>query len=126
MTDPTQPARDPKPAIVRCVSCDGFGWFEQGTQTTECDWCGGIGYVYRQPSGLDQRIPSHDYERIADQLETLEQQRLRELGYQGQARQPWQQAVRKGTSGGENPYASDDDTHDRAPDTHNTHDNDTT
>ena len=36
--------------IVRCISCDGYGWFEEDGISEDCDWCGGIGYVYRDPN----------------------------------------------------------------------------
>lgn len=92
--------------IARCISCDGYGWHqdEEG-QTTDCDWCGGIGYVYRSSDGVDSRIPPADYGRVADQLEQLDQQRLRELGYRGAAKRPWEQDIRKGTKGGQKPTA---------------------
>ena len=35
-------------------------------------------------------------------------ERLRELGYQGAARKPWQQQIRKDTQLGRNPYQEDD------------------
>ncbi|GIL11421.1 MAG: hypothetical protein BroJett038_01410 [Chloroflexota bacterium] len=81
--------------IVRCISCDGYGWFEEDGETVECDWCGGIGYVYRGADGADRRIPAGDYEAVAAQLERLEQERLRALGYTGQARRPWEQKIRQ-------------------------------
>jgi hypothetical protein len=91
---------------VRCISCDGFGWLEDeftGEQS-DCDWCGGAGYVYRDAQGVDHKIPPADYARISAVLEILEEERLREMGYSGQAKKPWEQDVRKGTQGGENPY----------------------
>lgn len=83
--------------IVRCVSCEGYGWFtdEDDGQVMDCDWCGGAGYVYRDAGGVDHKIPEADYGAVADRLETLEIERLREMGYTGQARKPWEQAVRK-------------------------------
>ena len=82
--------------IVRCVSCDGYSWFEDDDGSAQdCDWCGGVGYVYRDPNGVDRRIPESDYPQVADRLEQLEIERLREIGYTGEAKHPWQQAVRK-------------------------------
>ena len=85
--------------IVRCVSCDGYGWFKEisgGDETTEgCDWCGGIGYVYRDEGGVDHRIPDSDYDGISAELERLEKERMRELGYSGDAVHPRDQKVRK-------------------------------
>lgn len=96
--------------IVRCPSCDGYGWFDDdmmGDGGQECDWCGGIGYVYRAQDGTDAPIPRADYARLADELEALERERLREMGYQGEAKKPWEQDVRQGTRGGINPYEED-------------------
>lgn len=97
--------------IFRCASCDGFGWFDSGGSgpPEDCDWCGGVGYVYNL-AGRDEIIPNEDYGALADQLEALELERLRELGYQGIAKRPWQQAIRKDTQLGRNPYneATDD------------------
>ena len=97
--------------ISRCVSCDGFGWFEDefSGEAEDCDWCAGAGYVYRDAAGRDSPIPKADYERVADELERLELERLREMGYQGGARQPWRQAIRKHTHLGRDPYQSADD-----------------
>jgi len=83
--------------IVQCPSCDGYGWFEVDFDGTvaDCEWCGGTGYVYRNADGLDQKIPESDYGRVADKLEGLEQQRLRKMGYTGQAKHPSQQAIRQ-------------------------------
>lgn len=91
--------------IVRCISCEGYGWFESGLDgdTEDCDWCGGVGYVYRDEAGVDQQIPRSDYGKVADQLEALDQERMRDMGYQGTAKKPWQQDIRKGTKGGEYP-----------------------
>ena len=82
---------------MRCVSCEGFGWFEdeEDGQVMDCDWCGGAGYVYRDASGVDHPIPEADYGAVADVLEKLEAERLREMGYTGEAKKPWEQAVRK-------------------------------
>jgi hypothetical protein len=82
--------------IVRCVSCDGFGWMdnEETGQAADCDWCGGVGYVYRDAQGVDRRIPEADYAAVAGTLEALEAERLREMGYTGSARRPWEQAIR--------------------------------
>ena len=92
--------------IVRCASCEGFGWFEDdfSGEAEDCDWCGGAGYVYRDDAGRDTPISKADYASVADELEQLELERLRELGYQGAARKPWQQAIRKDTNLGQDPY----------------------
>ncbi len=83
--------------IVRCAACDGYGWLDDDEDgEIECRWCGGIGYVYRDAQGVDRRIPPSDYERQAETLERLELERLREIGYSGQAKKPWEQAVRQG------------------------------
>ncbi len=83
--------------IVRCVSCEGYGWFEneEDSGTVDCDWCGGAGYVYRDERDIDHKIPEVDYGKVADTLEKLEIERLREMGYTGEAKKPWEQAVRK-------------------------------
>ncbi|MBZ0298290.1 MAG: hypothetical protein K8J31_01035 [Anaerolineae bacterium] len=81
--------------IVRCVSCEGYGWFEEDGQTGDCDWCGGVGYVYRDERSVDHKIPAADYGAVADTLEKLEIQRLRDMGYTGQAKKPWDQAIRR-------------------------------
>jgi len=82
--------------IVRCISCDGYGWFKDDEdQAEDCDWCGGIGYVYRDAEGLDHRIPPADYAQISTKLEELEKQRMRELGYSGDAVHPRDQKVRR-------------------------------
>jgi hypothetical protein len=81
--------------IVRCVSCEGYGWFEDDGAVMDCDWCGGVGYVYRDASGVDRKIPEADYGAVADVLERLDAERLREMGYTGEAKKPWEQAVRK-------------------------------
>ena len=96
--------------ILRCPSCEGFGWSEDDLsgEAEDCEWCGGIGYVYHQ-NGLDQKIPQSDMEKpeIAARLEALEAERMREIGYSGEAKKPWQQEFRKGTKGGMNPYEQD-------------------
>lgn len=91
------------PEIVRCVSCDGYGWLEDDDgEAVDCDWCGGVGYVYREGS-TDRRIPPADFDVMADVLERLDAERLREMGYSGAAKKPWEQAIRKGTKGGQVP-----------------------
>ena len=81
--------------LVRCVSCDGYGWFEElEGDTVDCDWCGGTGYVYRDTNDVDRKIREADYGKVADQLETLEAVRMREMGYSGEAKKPWEQAIR--------------------------------
>jgi hypothetical protein len=97
---------------VRCISCDGFGWIEDdfSGESSDCDWCGGVGYVYRDEQGIDHKIPPADLAPLHDVLEQLEQERLREMGYSGQAKKPWEQDVRKGTQGGTNPYEDDSET----------------
>ncbi|MBZ0286037.1 MAG: hypothetical protein K8I30_00375 [Anaerolineae bacterium] len=82
--------------IMRCPSCDGFAWVEDDDgQAVDCDWCGGVGYVYRDESGVDHPIPPADYGKTAAVLEKLELERMRELGYSGSAKKPWEQAIRK-------------------------------
>ena len=102
-------AAAPKPSIIRCASCDGFGWFDDefDGKSEGCDWCAGVGYVYHQ-DGRDLAIPQVDFEAVSDELERLEHERLRELGYQGAARKPWQQEIRKDTQLGRNPYIGGD------------------
>ena len=97
--------------IVRCVSCEGYGWFtdEFTGETEECDWCGGTGYVYRNSDGVDRKIPDSDYGKVADQIEKLEIQRMRKLGYQGEAKKPWEQAIRRNTQLGEHKPAKNDE-----------------
>jgi hypothetical protein len=94
--------------IVRCMSCDGFGWFEDdfSGEALDCDWCGGVGYVYRDKAGIDAPIPKDDLKKaeVSEKLEALESERMREMGYSGAAKKPWQQDIRKGTQGGINPY----------------------
>lgn len=97
--------------IVRCTSCEGFGWFEDdfSGEVADCDWCDGVGYVYRDSDGIDHRIPKNDLKKpeISDKLEALETARMHEMGYSGAAKKPWQQDIRKGTQGGINPYKSE-------------------
>ncbi len=83
--------------IVQCVSCDGYGWVtdEFTGKNEDCDWCTGNGYVYRDANGVDHKIPEADYGQVADQLESLEQRRMRDMGYTGSAVHPSDQAVRK-------------------------------
>ena len=94
--------------IVRCMSCDGFGWLEDdfSGEALDCDWCGGVGYVYRDNAGVDAPIPKDDLHKaeVSQHLEALETERMREMGYSGAAKKPWQQDIRKGTQGGLNPY----------------------
>ncbi len=99
---------DPARKIVRCASCEGFGWHEDEFfgEAEDCDWCAGVGYVYRDAVGRDAPIPKADFKAVADELESLESDRLREMGYRGSAKKPWQQAIRKDTSLGEDPYES--------------------
>src|SRR5690606_26726795 len=81
--------------IVQCVSCDGYGWIDDEGKAVDCDWCAGIGYVYRNERGLVRRIPTADLPYVSEELEALEAQRLRQLGYTGEARKPWEQAIRR-------------------------------
>lgn len=96
-------------AVVRCASCDGYGWHtdEFTGEAEDCGWCGGIGYVYQGADGAQQPIPEQDYGKVADAVETLERDRMRELGYTGDAKPPWEQDVRKGTRGGQHPSERD-------------------
>ena len=91
--------------IVKCVSCEGYGWFDED-EVEDCDWCGGVGYVYRDAQGTDVKIPESDYGKVATQLEALDQQRMKDMGYTGTAKKPWQQDIRKGTKGGQKPNSS--------------------
>jgi hypothetical protein len=68
------------------------GWDDD---SQECDWCKGIGYVYRDEHAVNRPIPPTELAALADTLEALEVLRLRELGYTGQAKKPWEQAVRQ-------------------------------
>ena len=81
--------------IVRCMSCDGYGWFEEDGITEDCDWCGGIGYVYRDPARVDHQIPKADYDKVASVIDDLETQRMRDLGYTGEKKHPKDQEIRK-------------------------------
>lgn len=76
--------------LAPCPSCEGYGWFEDelSGQVADCDWCQGCGYVYRDAQGVDRPIPPEDYGRIAAELERLEAERLRKLGYTGSAKRP--------------------------------------
>lgn len=82
--------------IVRCPSCDGYGWLEADDDgpAGDCQWCAGAGYVYRDARGIDRPIPPADYPQAAEALERLEAERLREMGYSGGAKKPWEQAIR--------------------------------
>ncbi|MEM9952759.1 MAG: hypothetical protein AAF846_14220 [Chloroflexota bacterium] len=100
--------------LLRCPSCDGYGWSEDDFtgEAEDCGWCAGIGYVFRDDANVDHKI-TRDQLRDSDisaQLEALDIQRMREIGYEGDAKKPWEQAIRKGTQGGINPY--DDDSSD--------------
>lgn len=99
------------PQIVECLSCEGFGWYDDdfSAQAVSCEWCDGSGYVYQAADGVQSRIPDEDYPAIADQLEALEQQRMRRMGYTGEAKPPWEQHVRRGTKGGTKPAPPADD-----------------
>ena len=79
--------------IILCPSCEGYGWFESDQST--CDWCERMGYVYQHADGSQSAIPNADYPRVADQLEALEHERMRKLGYTGVAKPPWEQAIRQ-------------------------------
>jgi hypothetical protein len=82
--------------IVRCVSCDGYGWVEDDDgQGVDCDWCAGVGYVYRDDNGIDHPIPESDYPTVAEILERLEQERMRDLGYAGSSKHPREQEIRR-------------------------------
>lgn len=100
--------------IVRCISCDGFGWFEDDFtgEVEDCNWCKGVGYVYRDDDNKDTPIPKADFAQVANELERLEAERMHEMGYQGQAKKPWQQDIRKDTKLGQNPYRDRDDSND--------------
>lgn len=84
--------------IVRCSSCDGYGWFEDDEtfESVDCDWCDGTGYIYRDDKGIDRKIPPEDYGKVSAKLEQLETERLRDMGYSGTAKHPDEQAIRKG------------------------------
>lgn len=82
--------RDAPPRLAPCPSCEGYGWFEDelSGEVGDCDWCQGCGYVYRDARGVDRPIPPGDYARVAAELERLEAERLRKLGYTGSAKRP--------------------------------------
>ena len=82
--------------IVRCVSCDGYGWeTDDDGAAQDCDWCGGTGYVYRDERGIDHHIPPEDYGKVADILEKLDINRLRDIGYTGEPKRMEDQEIRK-------------------------------
>jgi hypothetical protein len=83
--------------IVRCVSCDGYGWeIDDFTgDAVDCSWCNGTGYLYRDVDGVDHRIPEADYGKVQHQLEQLEQTRMEEMGYSGTAKHPDEQPIRR-------------------------------
>lgn len=89
--------------IVRCVSCDGYGWTAADPldecsaldDAETCAWCAGVGYVYRGDDGLDHPIPPTDLTARAAELEALEHERLRQMGYTGDAKHPTEQAIRR-------------------------------
>ena len=66
------------------------GWFEDELDgiVADCDWCQGCGYVYRDAKGVDRAITPAEYSRVAAELERLEAERLRQLGYTGKAKRP--------------------------------------
>ncbi|MBK8027737.1 MAG: hypothetical protein IPK19_41740 [Chloroflexi bacterium] len=90
--------------IARCAVCDGYGWIEADPDAigdpddesdgSECMWCGGIGYVFQNERGVSRRIPSDLLAIHSETLEQLELARLREIGYSGEAKKPWQQQIR--------------------------------
>lgn len=96
--------------IIRCPSCEGFGWTEDdfSGEAEDCAWCGRTGYVYQSADGVQRRIPDADFDTVRGQLERLEAERMRELGYTGEARPPWDQDVRRGTRGGQHPSERDE------------------
>jgi hypothetical protein len=83
--------------IVRCPSCDGYGWLsdEFSGEPEDCDWCRGTGYVYRDAAGVDRPIPEADYGRVSAILERLDHDRMHDLGYSGTALHPDEQPIRK-------------------------------
>ena len=97
--------------IVRCPSCDGYGWYEDDFtgDVEDCDWCKGVGYVYRDGE-TDKPISTQDLRNptISAQLEALDNARMQEMGYTGSAKKPWEQDIRDGTEGGKNPYDEGD------------------
>jgi hypothetical protein len=96
--------------IVRCPSCEGYGWTEDefSGENESCAWCDGAGYVYQGADGVQRPIPNTDYETVATELERLEKQRLHEMGYTGEAKPPWEQNIRNGTVGGLHPSERED------------------
>ncbi len=76
--------------LAPCPSCEGYGWFEDELDgiVADCDWCQGCGYVYRDAKGVDRAITPAEYSRVAAELERLEAERLRQLGYTGKAKRP--------------------------------------
>jgi hypothetical protein len=82
--------------LIRCPACDGYGWLDgDGDEDpAECDWCAGSGYVWRSAQGADRAIAPAEYGQVAERLEALERERLREMGYSGDAKKPWEQAIR--------------------------------
>lgn len=94
--------------IIRCPSCEGYGWVEDefSGESEDCNWCDGIGYVYHDDNGIDRKITQDELKNpeISTKLEALEIERMHEMGYSGEAKKPWQQDIRKGTQGGVNPY----------------------
>jgi hypothetical protein len=97
-----------EPAVAPCPSCEGYGWLEGATpsESETCEWCAGVGYVYRSASGIDSAIPRADFAAVAAAIEALEAERMRALGYTGAAKRPWEQDVRAGTAGGQDPHAN--------------------
>ncbi|MDZ4766763.1 MAG: hypothetical protein SGI73_19665 [Chloroflexota bacterium] len=91
--------------IVRCAACDGYGWIaDEGFEaddgaaldaTIDCTWCAGVGYVMRGDDSIDRAIPAGELARWSAQLEALERERMREIGYTGEAKHPNEQAIRK-------------------------------
>ena len=80
-----------KKQLARCPSCDGYGWFAEESEqdrALDCAWCGGLGYVERDERGVDRPIPPAEYLQLAAALEQLDEERLRELGYSGEAKAP--------------------------------------
>jgi hypothetical protein len=87
----------PEYHIVRCPSCDGYGWLndELSGEVEDCDWCRGTGYVFRDAAGIDRPIPEEEYGRVSALLETMDHERLRDMGYTGSAKHPDDQEIRK-------------------------------
>ncbi|MEO0561234.1 MAG: hypothetical protein AAF125_03925 [Chloroflexota bacterium] len=97
--------------IILCPSCDGHGWTTDAFTADKeaCGWCNTGGYVYAEAGGVQRAIPDADYPALAPQLEVLEAARMREMGYTGEAKPPWEQKIREGTRGGVHPDERDDD-----------------